>query len=85
MLYFPIIDNVVYSSENTGSRDGKAAITEYAEVSSRAAAKPLDQSEAHYEFDEVEHTYEYESFSNSATMNEYAYAEVGPYKEGVSD
>ena len=75
----------MYSSGNANAGDGLTATAEYEEVGSRPATKPLVQSEAHYEFDEVKHTYEYEeaSFSNSARMNEYAYAEVGPYKERV--
>ena len=73
---------------SASARDGKSFTAEYEEVGSRRpAAKLIDQSESHYEFDEVEHTYEYEeaSFSNSAEMNEYAYADVGPYKERVKN
>ena len=77
----------MYSSGNASAGDGKSGLTAtvYEEVGLRPAAKYIDQSESHYEFDEVEHTYEYEeaSFSNSARMNEYAYADVGAYKERV--
>ena len=75
----------MYSSGNASAGDGKSFTAVYEEVGLRPAAKYIDQSKSHYEFDEVEHTYEYEeaSFSNSAEMNEYAYADVGAYKERV--
>lgn len=58
----------------------------YEEVGTKLVAKPLNQSEAQYEFDQEERAHEYEvaSFSNSGKSNEYTYAEVGPYEEVVS-
>ena len=87
-LFFLLVDNLVYSTGTTSAKNGSSDFTasaDYAEVDSRPAVKPLHQGDAHYEFEE--HTYEYEeaNFSNLGTMNEYAYAEVGPYEKVVSN
>ena len=76
----------MYSSGSTSAKNVSLDFTasvEYAEVDSRPAAKFLDQSEAPYEFEEHTHEYEEASFSNSHTLNENTYAEVGPYKKVV--
>ena len=86
-MLLSFVDNVMYSSGPTSAKNGSSDCTasvEFAAVDSRPAAKPLDQSKAPYEFEIHAYDYEEASFSNSGTLSEYTYAEVGPYKKGVS-